>query len=105
MMPKLYAYKNFVTDKESFAYDDAGARVGETPNIAFAVETPEQAEFIARACNDHGDFVEATEAALPDLSAALSVAKKCFGGHETTPLIALKTRIENIVAKAKVGEK
>lgn len=46
-MIKLYAYKQYVTDKESFGYDEQGARIGETPNIALDCGTPELANVVA----------------------------------------------------------
>ena len=54
----LYAYNQYVTDKESFGFDENGARIGETPNFWIDAETPERAALIA---------------AAPDLLEALTV--------------------------------
>jgi hypothetical protein len=48
-IPQLYAFRQFVTDKESFGFDADGARYGETPNVAMDAETPELARLIAAA--------------------------------------------------------
>lgn len=44
---ELFAYKNYVTDKKSFGYDESGARIGETPNIAMDAGSEELAKIIA----------------------------------------------------------
>lgn len=59
--PKLYAFQNVVTDKENYSFDENGTRYGDTPNIAFQMETTEQAAFIVRACNSHDALVAALE--------------------------------------------
>lgn len=55
--PKLYAYREFITDKESYAIDESGARTGETPNVAMDAGTPELAERIVRAYTAHDPLV------------------------------------------------
>jgi len=47
----LYAYKNYVTDKESFGFDPDGSRVGETPNIVMDAGSVELAGLIVQSVN------------------------------------------------------
>ncbi len=48
-IPTLYACGRYITDKESFGFDDNGARNGETPNITLDAETKELARAIVGA--------------------------------------------------------
>ena len=43
----LFAFGNYVTDKESFYFDGSGARHGETPNIAMDAGSENLANIIA----------------------------------------------------------
>lgn len=47
--PKLYAYGQYVTDKASFGFDEHGARIGETPNVAMDAGSAELANILAAA--------------------------------------------------------
>lgn len=54
---QLYAYKNYVSDKTTFSFDESGARIGETPNICFDAGSEDNAKFIVRACNSHYELL------------------------------------------------
>lgn len=61
MHTKLYAYKQYVSDKKSFGYDDLGARIGETPNMLMDMDNEESAAFIVKAVNCHEELLADNE--------------------------------------------
>jgi len=77
---KLYAYKNYISDKKTFGFDDNGSRIGDTPNFIIDAGSEEIAAFIVRAVNAHDALVEAlkTIANLPGgtVGSALTIAKE-----------------------------
>jgi len=61
---KLYAYKNYISDKKTFGFDDNGSRIGDTPNFIIDAGSEEIAAFIVRAVNAHDALVEALDEML-----------------------------------------
>lgn len=82
---RLYAHKQYVTDKESFGYEESGARIGETPNIAMDAGTEELARLLA---------------AAPELLAACEQAKNYLQTDLVEPGRSVFWSLVAVIAKA-----